>query len=310
MLCPNCKKLILNNTPRCPYCGQVTSSKHINNNSTSNHMFANNPMSTPAGIPPAEHHEAVATEVRKRHWQRWVFYGLLIILFLGGIYLIITIYNDNTKLMLDITAANEQLMQAKESITQKEIEIKQIDDNLKKVQDELNQKAEQYKKDIESQAGSVKELDQCKLELTSSDANIYNLILTLGNGITSANLRRISVAEANLANGPDTDQDGLSDEIEKALGTKLDEADSDSDGFNDKAEVLGGFDPLAIGARLPIDQKYADQQRGKILINIDSEKDAWYVSPADGRAYFLGHPGDAYKAMRSIEFWTKNYKKD
>jgi len=308
MRCPNCQKLILNNTSRCPYCGQPTTAVQSSANQNPNSMFANNTMPTPAGIPPAEHHEAVANEVRKRHWQRWVFYFLIVALFLGAVGLIVKIYNDNTKLILDITDTKNQLIKVQDNLTKKETEAKQIDDNLKKAQDELNQKTDQYKKDIEAQAGSVKDLEQCKLQLTSSDANIYNLILTLGTGITSANLRRIPVADANLNNGPDTDQDGLSDEVEQAIGSDINKADTDGDGFTDKAELLSGFDPLVANGRLPIDQKYSSQEKGKILINVTGGKDAWYVGPADGKLYFLGHPGDAYKAMRSIEFWTKDYK--
>lgn len=310
MRCPNCQKLILNNTSRCPYCGQLTAAVQSSANNSSNPMFTNNTMPAAVGIPPAEHHEAVAKEVKKRHWQRWVFYFLIIALFLGAVGLILKIYNDNTKLILDITQTKDQLIEATNNLTKKEEEVKQIDESLKKVQDELNQKAEQYKKDIESQSGSIKDLEQCKLQLTSSDANIYNLILTLGSGITADNLKKIQVADANLNNGPDTDQDGLSDELEQAIGTKNDLADTDADGFNDKQELLTGFDPLVAKARAPIDQKYADQQRGKILINVNGDKSAWYVGPADGKLYFLGYPGDAYKAMRSIEFWTKEYKKN
>ncbi len=309
MRCPNCQKLILNNTPTCPYCGQAASATPSSTNQSSKPMFATNPMPTPAGIPPVEHHEALAREVSKRHWQRWVFYGLIVALFLGAVGLILKIYNDNTKLLLDVTNTKEELARTSENLSKKDNEIKQIDENLKKAQEELNLKTEQYKTEIEGQATATKDLQQCKIELTSADANVYNLILELGTGIAAADLRKISIADANLNTGPDTDQDGLSDQVEAALGTKADNADTDGDSFKDKDEILGGFDPLAANARMPIDQKYADQQKGRIVINIESNKEAWYVSPSDGKRYFLGNPADGYKAMRSIEFWTKNYQK-
>jgi cell division protein FtsB len=270
-------------------------------------MFETNPMPAPAGISPVEHHEAVATEVRKRHWQRWVFYGLIIILFIGGTLLILKIYNDNSNLLLTVTQTKEQLAQASADVVKKEAEIKQIDESLKKAQEELNQKTEQYKKDIEG-GTTVKDLDQCKLELTSAEANVYNLILQLGVGISNVNLQKIAIADANLSSGTDTDTDGLADEVETALGTKVDNADTDGDGFKDKDEILSGFDPLVKGGKLPLDAKFAAGEKGKILIAIEGNKDAWYVSPADGKRYFLGRPADAYKAMRSIEFWTKSYK--
>lgn len=309
MRCPNCQKLILNNTPRCPYCGQATSAAPSSTNQSSKPMFANNPMPTPAGIPPVEHHEAVAREVSKRHWQRWVFYGLIIVLFLGAVGLILKIYNDNTNLLLAVTSTKEELAKATENLSKKDAEVAQINESLKQAQDELNAKTEQFKSEVEGSATAVKDLQQCKIELTSADANVYNLILELGTGIAAADLRKISIADANLNTGPDADQDGLSDQVETALGTKTDSDDSDGDTFKDKDEVLAGFDPLAANARMPIDQNYANQQKGRIVINIEANKEAWYVSPSDGKRYFLGNPADGYKAMRSIEFWTKNYQK-
>ncbi len=309
MRCPNCQRLILNNTARCPYCGQAVSSNQNLQTNQAKDMFAANPMPAPAGIPPVEHHEAMAHEVKKRHWQRWIFYGLIILIILGAVGLIVKIYNDNTTLLLAVTSTKEDLAKASADIKAKDEQITQIDENLKKAQDELNQKTEQYKKDIESSSTAVKDVEQCKLELSSADANIYNLILTLGTGISNADISKIAIADANLASGPDTDKDGLSDDVETVIGTDPAKDDTDGDTFKDKDELLSGFDPIAKGARLPIDQKYADQQKGRIIIQIEGNKDAWYVSPADGKRYFLGHPADGYKAMRSIEFWTKDYKK-
>ncbi len=45
----------------------------------------------------------------------------------------------------------------------------------------------------------------------------------------------------------DSDSDGLSDDIEKRLGTSIDKADSDNDGFNDGDEVKTGHNPLGAG---------------------------------------------------------------
>lgn len=42
----------------------------------------------------------------------------------------------------------------------------------------------------------------------------------------------------------DSDQDGLSDEEEKAYGTDSQKADTDGDGYSDGAEVKGGYNPL------------------------------------------------------------------
>lgn len=309
MRCPNCQKTILDNIKKCPYCGH-----DVTKTNNPPDMFDNpvNPLgnaATPGAVPPAEHHEAVRTEVKKRHWQRWFFYFLIIVIVLGSIGLMVKMSADNDKLYSANVQFNQDLTKRNDEIKQKDQALQTANDSLKKAQDELNQKAEQYKKDIEAQGGAVKDLEQCKIELTSSDANIYNLILTLGTGISKNDLARIPVADANLSAGVDTDTDGLSDEVEAAIGTAKDKIDTDGDTYTDRDELLRGFDPLVAGRALPIDTDYANKQKGRLLIAVEGNKEGWYVNPGDGKRYFLGHPGDAYKAMRSVEFWTKNYVK-
>ncbi len=309
MRCPNCQKTILDNIKKCPYCGHdVTQKLNVTD------MFENpvNPMGTmptAGAIPPAEHHEAVRTEVKKRHWQRWFFYFLFILIFLGVVGLMVKMSSDNDKLILAMNQTTKDLASRDEELAKKNEAIKQADQARQQAQDELNQKAEQYKKDVEAQSGAVKDLEQCKLELTSSDANIYNLILTLGTGIAKKDLEKIVVADANISTGVDTDQDGLSDELEMAIGTDKDKTDTDGDTFGDRDELLRNFDPLAAGRSMPIDQGFADKQKGRLVIAVEGNKEAWYINPGDGKRYFLGNPGNAYKAMRSVEFWTKNYAK-
>ncbi len=310
MRCPNCQKLILNNLKACPYCGKELATS----NSNVEDMFESVPspmngMPTAAGIPPAEHHEAVQTEVKKRRWQRWVFYGIAALIVLGGVALMVKIYNDNTNLLLAVAQVQEELNQKTAELAGKEAQIASATESAKKLQEQLDAQTNQYKTEIEGQATAVKDLEQCKIELTASDANVYNLILELGSGIATADLAKIAVADANLGSGVDTDKDGLSDEAEISVGTDPNKEDTDGDTFKDKDELIGGFDPLKAGARLPLDTAYANQQKGKLVISVEGEKDAWYISPNDGKRYFLGRPGDAYKAMRAVEFWTKNFKK-
>lgn len=309
MRCPNCQKTILDNIKICPYCGHEVSKK-----SKPQDMFEN-PVSPMGGLPtagavtPAEHHEAVHAEVKKRHWQRWVFYGLIILIVGGSIALVVRMSNDSTRLLVQYNQAQADLDAKKNELAKKDSEIQTVNDSLKKAQDDLNAKAEQYKKDVEAQGASVKDLEQCKLELSAASANVYNLILQLGTGISNKDLARIALADANLNTGLDSDNDGLSDEVEKALGTDPNKADTDGDGFNDKAEVIGGFDPLVAGGKLPLDQGFANRQKGRLVLQVEGNKEAWYISPSDGKRYFLGLPGDGYKAMRSVEFWTKDFSK-
>ena len=99
MRCPNCQKTILDNIKKCPYCGHDTSKK---TNVTD--MFENpvNPLGNVqnrGGVPVEEHHEAVKTEIKKRHWQRWFLYGLIIVIFVGLIGLIVKMNNDTITLL-------------------------------------------------------------------------------------------------------------------------------------------------------------------------------------------------------------------
>lgn len=309
MNCPNCQKTILDNSKKCPYCGHDTSkeTKPVD-------MFDSpvNPMGNLQNndsVPKAEHHQAVQKEIKQRHWQRWAFYGLIIIIFVGFIGLIVKMNDDNAKLFASNQTFSQDLEKRQAEIAEKTRMVTEAEDALKQVQTQLNNKAEEYKQEIEAQAGAIQDLEQCKIQLTASDANIYNLILTLGTGITRNDLNKIAVAEANINNGPDTDQDGLSDEVEVALGTDKDKVDTDGDGYNDRDEVLRSFDPLKANVSMPIDTNYSNQQKGRIVIAVEGNKDAWYINPGDGKRYFLGHPGDAYKAMRSVEYWTKSYSK-
>lgn len=309
MRCPNCQKTILDNIKRCPYCGN-----DVTKQSNPPDMFENpsSPLAnlpSTGAVPPAEHHEAVHKEVKKRHWQRWVFYFLIIVIVLGSVGLMVKMSSDNDKLLLAINQSQQDLTKRTEELKQKDEAIKVANDSLSQAQLELNKKAEEYKVEIEKQGTAVKDLDQCRIELTAADANIYNLILTLGTGISRNDLARIPVADANISSGVDTDTDGLSDAVEDAIGTDKNKADTDDDGYNDRNEMLNGFDPLVKGKNLPIDTDYANRQKGRLLIAVEGSKEAWYVNPGDGKRYFLGNPGDAYKAMRSVEFWTKNYKK-
>ena len=64
----------------------------------------------------------------------------------------------------------------------------------------------------------------------------------------------------------DSDEDGLTDEEEKELGTNMYNADSDDDGYSDGEEIKMGFDPL----RIQSDDKIDLDQDG--LIGSDEEK--------------------------------------
>ena len=141
-------------------------------------------------------------------------------------------------------------------------------------------------------------MTKCESKLNETDAMVYAMIVSLGVGISNDNLLKIPVADANFS-GLDSDSDGLSDLIEGALGTDKTKRDSDEDGFSDKDEILGNFNPLGEG-NLPIDKKFTDAQKGKILLQVEQNGEAWYVNPDDGKRYFLGRPADALSVLANL----------
>ncbi|MEA2065348.1 MAG: MopE-related protein [Patescibacteria group bacterium] len=126
----------------------------------------------------------------------------------------------------------------------------------------------------------------------------FNLMKNLGVGITNNNLEKIQIADENLS-GADSDNDGLSDMIEDAVGTDKEKIDSDGDGYNDKSEILNGYNPTGSGT-LSIDNNFTNSQKGKILLQVEQNGEAWYVNFENSKRYFLGRPNDAFNVMKKL----------
>ena len=281
MICFNCRKQIPDNSETCPNCGRAI-----------------------------VHREQLGKEISLRRWQRWFFYGVLILIFLGMILVIVKIYDANTKLLLSVSSVQKELTQAKETLTTTQADLTKKEDLLKQVQADLLEKSqavdaktEEFKTVLNEKTAVEEKYSQSQLDLNSAEANIYNLIIKLGVGISNENLKKIPVADANLE-GEDADGDGLSDLAEEAFGIDPSKADTDGDGYTDKQEVLSGFNPLGAG-NLGVDIDFANKQKGKILLQVEGHGEAWYVNTGDGQRYFLGKPADAFRIMRSVEYWTK-----
>jgi len=281
MICFNCRKQIPDNSETCPSCGQPISPR-----------------------------EQLGKEISLRRWQRWFFYGVLILIFLGMILVIVKIYNANTELLLSVSSVQKELGEAKGTLEITQADLVKREGLLRQVQSDLLEKSqvvdaktEEFRTVLGEKTVVEEKYSACQLGLNSSEANIYNLIIKLGVGISNENLKKILVADANLE-GDDADGDGLSDMAEEALGTDATKADTDADGYTDKQEILAGFNPAGAG-NLGIDMDFANKQKGKILLQVEGHGEAWYVNTGDGKRYFLGKPADAFRIMRSVEYWTK-----
>jgi len=281
MICFNCRKQIPDDAARCPNCGQEI-----------------------------VHREQLTKEISFRRYQRWFFYALFVLIFLGMILAIVKIYNANTKLLLSVSSVQKELTQAQETIKVSQDDLAKKDELLKQVQDDLAvkdqalaAKTDEFKTVLDEKTAVEEKAAKTQTDLNLAEANVYNLIIKLGVGITNENLKKIPVADANLT-GDDKDADGLSDLLEAAIGTDISKADTDGDGYSDRDEILGGFNPFGSG-NLGIDNNFANKQKGKILLQVEGNGEAWYVNPGDGKRYFLGRPADAFRVMRDIEYWTE-----
>lgn len=140
----------------------------------------------------------------------------------------------------------------------------------------------------------------------ASDA--FGLMRKTGVGISNSDIAKIQVGDKNLtsASSTDTDGDGLSDTIESALGTNVNSTDTDGDGTDDKTEILNGYDPNSSSTVSMIDADFAKKEAGKILLQVQSHGEAWYVNPADNKRYFLGSAQDAFNVMRELGLGISN----
>jgi len=85
--------------------------------------------------------------------------------------------------------------------------------------------------------------------------------------------------------------------MESALGTDPNKADTDGDSYADGQELLNGYNILGQG-RDNLDQDLAKKLDGKILLQVESKGEAWYVY--QGKRYYLPDGAGAYKIMRFL----------
>ncbi len=125
----------------------------------------------------------------------------------------------------------------------------------------------------------------------------FGVMRDQGVGITNKDLYKIPIATTK--SGADSDSDGLPDNLEDALGLDALNADSDGDGYGDGEELMGGYSPWGVGKQ-NIDNDFGKKQKGKILLQVENNGEAWYVNPNNGKRYFLGRPEDAFGIMRDL----------
>lgn len=132
----------------------------------------------------------------------------------------------------------------------------------------------------------------------------FRVMREQGVGISNADISRIPVG-LTPRQEPDRDGDGLSDELETALGSNPGLMDSDNDGYNDLEELKRGFNLNGSG-QVAYDPAFARRQAGRIFLQVQSHGEAWYVYPRDNKRYYLGRPADAFSLMRGLGLGVSN----
>lgn len=132
----------------------------------------------------------------------------------------------------------------------------------------------------------------------------FEVMKKLGLGITNNNLNKIPVS-LDYISGLDSDNDGLPNSLEDAIGTNSNLPDSDGDSYGDQTEIYNNYNPLGTG-KLNLDLNLAKKNAGKILLQVENKGEAWYINPLDMRRYFLGRPADAFALMRRLGLGITN----
>ncbi|KKQ61734.1 MAG: Thrombospondin type 3 repeat superfamily protein [Parcubacteria group bacterium GW2011_GWE2_38_18] len=127
----------------------------------------------------------------------------------------------------------------------------------------------------------------------------FEIMNNFGLGIKNKDLNKIPVGIIYDPAEKDFDSDGLSDKLEKAIGTDPNNFDTDGDGYNDSEEVENGYDPNGKN-KLPVDKKINERLKGKILLQVESLGEAWYVNIKDGKRYYMANGNSAFNIMKNM----------
>lgn len=127
----------------------------------------------------------------------------------------------------------------------------------------------------------------------------FRVMRERGVGINNVDIAKILPGAMQVI-ATDVDGDGLSDLYEGTIGTDKGAKDTDSDGYSDFDEINNGYDPLVKIKKLNFDKVFSNRQKGKILLQVQSKGEAWYVDTKNTKRYFMGRPADAFQVMRRL----------
>ena len=134
----------------------------------------------------------------------------------------------------------------------------------------------------------------------------YEALRKFGLGIKNSDILKIPVGQELRFSMTDTDNDGLPDKLEEALGTNPLVADTNGNGVSDGDEVLKeNTNPSGTG-KLIYSNSLIDRLKGRIVIQTEGRGEAWYINPVDGKRYYLANGEAAYQIMRYLSLGINN----
>lgn len=154
------------------------------------------------------------------------------------------------------------------------------------------------------EAWYVDPLEQKRIYLPNGQA-VFRLIEKRGLGITNEALNRIPIGIDTAFQLSDSDGDGVSDKLERALHFDPFSQDSDRDGYNDAYEITQGYSPQGKQQIIP-DDSLIERLKGRILLQVQQRGEAWYLNPQDGKRYYLADAETAYAVMRHLSLGITN----
>lgn len=133
----------------------------------------------------------------------------------------------------------------------------------------------------------------------------FGIMKKFGLGISNSNLNKIPIGFMPSSQEADCDNDGLSDSLENAIGTEICNNDTDGDGYTDSSEIIHNYSPLAT-SKSNFDEKITSRLSGAILLQVESNGEAWYVNPKDKKRYYFKDGAAAFKIMKYLSLGIKN----
>lgn len=322
MVCSQCGREIADGSLSCPFCGKI----FVTQRARADSLTGVEARPENAKAPNMKQAISDSSDIRVnqavkyRRYQRWFFYALISLMFIGGVAYLVKISNDNAALVANMDMVNTKLvasqkeaMDFKANLNNSKIllstsnaSMEDLRTSLTKTNASLSQAMGDNQKLTSDIKNSKESLDKASADLLATNAILKNMLLLTGVNMSIGDLNKIPVAVSSLIGlaGMDTDKDSLIDDVEQAIGTDPLKVDTNANTYNDADELKQDYNPAGKG-KMPIDKAFATKYKGKFLLQkFGTGFFAWFVS-GDGQRYFLGDAMAGFTPMKASAYWTK-----